>query len=143
MRPKFKLLKKLLVLVMLVLLANFFVLPFTCHDRNGIDKSKVKTAKVQIKMLKGYLMTLRLDMGRLPTTEEGLALLKNPPNAENLKQFWRGPYLEEDLPLDPWHNSYQYSVPEDEYDFALYSLGADGKPGGLDYDADIGYLPSQ
>ena len=135
----FTLLEMLVVLVIIGMLAGL-VGP---RLLGNIDEAKVKTAKTQMKMIKGAVITLRLDMGRIPTTEEGLALLKNPPNAENLKQFWRGPYLEEDLPLDPWHNSYQYSVPEDEYDFALYSLGADGKPGGLDYDADIGYLPSQ
>ncbi len=134
----FTLLEMLVVLVIIGLLAGL-VGP---QIFGNVDKAKVETAKIQIKTLKGTLQTLRLDIGQIPTNEEGLALLKNPPTDENLKQFWKGPYLEEDLPLDPWHNSYQYSVPgANNRPFALYSLGADGKLGGSDYDADLGYLP--
>jgi len=108
----------------------------------NIDGAKVTTAETQIEMIKGAVMALSLHMERVPTNEEGLALLKIPPIDENLKQFWKGPYLEKDLPLDPWNNSYQYSIPgADNRKFALYSLGADGKLGGSEYDADLGYLP--
>jgi general secretion pathway protein G len=107
-----------------------------------VDKSKVETAQVQIKMIKGALETLRLDTGRFPDTEEGLSLLFHPPQNERLRQLWHGPYLDEDVPLDPWGNPYQYQIPgRDGRPFALYSLGADGKPGGEGIDADIGYLP--
>lgn len=134
----FTLLEMLVVLVIIGMLAGL-VGP---RLLGNIDEAKVKTAKTQIKMIKGAVITLRLDMGRIPTTEEGLALLKNPPDNENLKPFWKGPYLEDNLPLDPWNYPYQYSVPGmDHHPFALYSLGADGKPGGSEYDADIGYLP--
>ncbi|MFK5970073.1 MAG: type II secretion system major pseudopilin GspG [Candidatus Marithrix sp.] len=134
----FTLLEMLVVLVIIGMLAGL-VGP---ELLGNVDGAKVKTAEAQIKMLKGAVITLRLDIGRVPTNEEGLALLKMPPIDENLKQFWKGPYLEEDLPLDPWHNSYQYSIPgADNRSFALYSLGADGKLGGSDYDTDLGYLP--
>ena len=134
----FTLLEMLVVLVIIGLLAGL-VGP---QIFGTTDSAKVQTAKVQIKQLKGALQTLRLDMGRIPTKEEGLALLRNPPAEENLKPFWKGPYLEEAIPLDPWHHPYQYSVPGTEgHPFALYSFGADGQPGGADYNTDLGYLP--
>jgi len=108
-----------------------------------VDDSKIKTAKVQVKMVKGALETLRLDIGHFPTAQEGLQLLYFPPADERLRALWRGPYLDEQLPLDPWGSPYQYSLPgSDGQPFALYSYGADGKPGGQDNDADIGFLPS-
>lgn len=107
-----------------------------------VDASKVQTAQTQVKMLKGTLEALRLDIGRFPTEAEGLAILNTPPADEKLKTRWRGPYLDEQLPQDPWGNPYQYSLPgASGQPFALYSLGADGKRGGENFDADVGYLP--
>ncbi len=134
----FTLIEMLVVLVIIGLLAGL-VGPklFT-----KVDSSKVQTAQAQIKMLKGSLETLRLDLGRFPTEAEGLALLNTPPADEKLRARWRGPYLDEDLPNDPWGNAYLYSVPgANGQPFALYSLGADGKRGGEGFDADVGYLP--
>lgn len=134
----FTLLEMLVVLVIIGLLAGL-VGPklFT-----RVDTSKVQTAQAQIKILKGALETLRLDTGRFPVEEEGLALLNSAPAEPGLRARWRGPYLDDKLPLDPWGNPYRYSVPgADNQPFALYSLGADGKRGGDGVDADIGYLP--
>lgn len=134
----FTLIEMLVVLVIIGLLAGL-VGPklFT-----KVDSSKVQTAQTQIKMLKGTLETLRLDIGRFPTEAEGLALLSTPPADEKIKSRWHGPYLDEELPLDPWGNPYQYGVPgANSQPFALYSLGADGQLGGEEYDADLGYLP--
>lgn len=107
-----------------------------------VDTSKVQTADVQIKMIKGALETFRLDVGRLPTPAEGLQALNQPPSEERAKARWRGPYLDQDVPRDPWDNPYIYSLPgTNNQPFALYSQGADGKPGGEGTDADIGFLP--
>lgn len=107
-----------------------------------VDDSKIRTAKVQVKMIKGALETMRMDIGRFPSQEEGLSLLVRPPADERLQLLWRGPYLDEDIPLDPWGNPYQYSLPGPKMQpFALYSYGADGRPGGEGIDADIGYVP--
>lgn len=107
-----------------------------------VDSSKVKTAEVQLKMFKGSLETFRLDVGRFPTQAEGLLVLTQAPTEERARARWRGPYLDQDLPLDPWSNPYQYSVPgANGQPFALYSLGGDGKRGGENTDADIGVLP--
>jgi len=134
----FTLLEMLVVLVIIGMLAGL-VGPklFT-----KVDSSKQQTAQTQVKMFRGSLETLRLDINRFPTAEEGLALLNTPPTDEKTKARWRGPYLDDKLPLDPWGNPYQYSIPgADGQPFALYSLGADGKRGGEGIDADIGFLP--
>src|SRR3546814_2641599 len=67
-----------------------------------------------------------------------LAVLYTPPTDERARARWRGPYLDEAVPADPWGTPYQYSTPGREgLPFAIYSLGADGKPGGEGNDADI------
>ena len=107
-----------------------------------VDSSKVKTAEVQIKMFRGSLETFRLDVGRFPTQAEGMLVLNRAPSEEAARTRWRGPYLDQDVPLDPWSNPYLYSLPgASGQPFALYSLGADGKRGGESTDADIGVLP--
>lgn len=107
-----------------------------------VDSSKIKTAEVQIKMFKGSVETFRLDVGRFPTQAEGLLVLNQPPTDEFARARWRGPYLDQDIPLDPWGTPYIYSLPgAGGQPFALYSLGGDGKRGGEGTDADIGVLP--
>ena len=104
------------------------------------DKAKVQTAETQIKMLRGALQTMRLDISRWPSEAEGLSLLTTRPGDAEAARGWAGPYLDEAVQQDPWGQPYQYS-PQSSGDnpFSLYSLGADGKPGGEGQDADIGY----
>ena len=106
------------------------------------DKAKVQTAETQIKMLRGALQTMRLDISRWPSEAEGLSLLTTRPGDAEAARGWAGPYLDEAVPQDPWGQPYQYS-PQSSGDnpFSLYSLGADGKPGGEGQDADLGHLP--
>jgi len=136
----FSLLELLVVMVILGLLVGL-VGPrlFT-----KVDQSRSQAAAAQIKMLRGAVETLRLDLRRIPTEEEGLALLSRAPANEGEAKSWRGPYLDDKLPLDPWGNTYRYAVPgADGQPYALYSLGADGKMGGTGDDADIGILPAK
>ncbi|OUD15649.1 type II secretion system major pseudopilin GspG [Thioflexithrix psekupsensis] len=137
----FTLLEMLVVLVIIGLLAGL-VGP---RILGAGDKAKISTANVQVKMLRGALQTLSLDIGRFPTEEEGLSLLIQPPTDEAIKPFWRGPYLEEaNIPLDPWNRPYQYSpTGGSTQPFVLYSFGADGKSGGSDENTDIGLLPAR
>jgi general secretion pathway protein G len=108
------------------------------------DKAKVQTAETQVKMLKGALETMRLDLSRYPTTEEGLALLNNAPADSAAAGRWRGPYLDEAVPNDPWDRPYVYRGERSaSQGFTLYSLGADGQPGGEGLDADVGYVPAR
>lgn len=128
----FTMIELLVVLVILGLLAGLVGPQFF----GKVDSSKVRTAETQIKMLKMALQTYRLDVGSYPTSLEALSIA---PAAD--KNYWDGPYLEEDLPLDPWNNPYNYkkdgSAPQGFY---LYSYGADGQSGGEDINADIGYV---
>ncbi len=134
----FTLLEILVVLVIIGLLAGL-VGPRLLSQ---VDRGKVTTADAQVKMLKTALETMRLDLGRFPTADEGLQLLVTPPADPALKVKWVGPYLDGKLPLDPWGNPYQYSLPgRDGVPFALYSYGGDGKPGASGVGAGIGYLP--
>lgn len=100
-----------------------------------IGSSKVKTAKIQIESISAALQLYRIDMGRYPTTSEGLrALIERSANAPG----WNGPYLvKRGVPRDPWGNEYQYRSPGQNGDFDIISLGADKQPGGTGENADI------
>ena len=135
----FTLLEMLVVLVIIGLLAGL-VGP---RLFSKVDQSKVTTAQTQVKILRGAVENLRMDMGRYPTVEEGLALLNKVPSDPALAARWRGPYLDDAVPLDPWGHPYQYAVPgENGHGFALYSFGADGKRGGEGDSRDLGVLPA-
>jgi len=136
----FTLLEMLVVLVIIGLLAGL-VGP---RLFSKVDQSKVTTAQVQVKMMRSSIESLRLDIGRYPTADEGIGLLSKPPTDAALASRWRGPYLDDALPLDPWGNAYQYVLPgADGQGFALFSLGSDGKRGGEGDARDIGSLPAQ
>ena len=136
----FTLLEMLVVLVIIGLIASL-VGP---RLFSRVDSSKVQVAETQTRLLRGAVETFRLEVGRIPTESEGLDVLYKAPSDERSRARWRGPYLDEQVPADPWGTPYQYSIPgRDGLPFALYSLGADGKPGGEGNDADIGFLPGQ
>lgn len=126
----FTLLELLVVLVILGLLASL-VAP---RLLGNVSKSEVKVARAQISALETALESYRLDVGRYPTTEQGLAALEKVPGEE---PKWAGPYLKKSLPRDPWGNPYVYRSPGERTDFDLLSLGRDGRPGGTAEDADI------
>lgn len=103
------------------------------------DVAKVQTAETQIQMMRSAINLFYLDVGRLPTTEEGLAALVRQPSTA---KFWQGPYLDDEVPLDPWQNPYQYQNTKSGIsEFSLFSLGADGVRGGENLNADVGLLP--
>lgn len=131
----FTLLEMLVVLVIIGLVAGL-VGP---RLFSKVDSSKVQTAGVQIKLLQGAVETMRMDIGIYPPTEQGLQMLVSPPDDPRLRERWKGPYLDADVPLDPWGNAYVYRLPGDGgRAFAIISLGADGQPGGEGNDADLG-----
>jgi general secretion pathway protein G len=100
-----------------------------------LGSAKTDTAAIQVERLGGVLDLYRIELGRYPSTQEGLqALVDRPPQAE----AWNGPYLKNrDSLVDPWGRTYLYRVPGQHGEYDLYSLGADGKEGGEGEDRDI------
>ncbi len=126
----FSLIELIVVLVILGLLAT--VVGPRVMDRLGKGKSEI--AKLQIDQLEGALGLFRFDVGRYPTTNEGLHGLIETAGVQN----WSGPYLDKrTLPKDPWGREYQYRAPGQYGDFDLWSWGADGTQGGEDDNADV------
>lgn len=126
----FTLLELLIVLVILGLLIGYVAPNYFKQE----DKSRVKAARAQIKSLEDALDQYRLDVGRYPSTEQGLAALNAQPSGE---ARWNGPYLKKAVPEDPWGNAYQYRSPGEHGEVDLSSFGKDGQPGGTDLATDI------
>ena len=127
----FTLLELLVVIVIIGLLAAYVGPKYFSQ----LGKSEVTIAKAQIEAFEKSLDTYRLDVGRYPTTEEGLAALLAAPATAGAK--WNGPYLKKALPPDPWGHAFQYRAPGTKGEFEILSLGRDGQPGGSGEDADI------
>jgi general secretion pathway protein G len=123
---------ELLVVVLIIGLLTGIVAP---RFLNQIGRSEVTTARAQLDAFDKALQAFRIDMGRFPTSDEGLqALVAAPGNDPR----WRGPYLKDDVPKDPWGMPYEYRYPSARgKDFDLLSLGRDRAPGGSGDDADI------
>ena len=121
----FTLIELIVVLVILVLLAAV-VAPKVF---NKLAKGKDQIAKIQITEIEGAIQLFSFDMGRNPTTAEGLeSLVRNPGNNDS----WKGPYLAKALPQDPWGRPYAYRCPGNNGDYDLLSFGADGTEGNED-----------
>lgn len=126
----FTLIELLVVVIILGLLAALVGPRFFAR----VAQSKQAAARVQIELLGTALDQFKLDVGRYPTTQEGLqALQANPGNVPG----WDGPYLKKDVPRDPWGNPYQYKSPGDHGEYDLWSYGSDSAPGGEGEAADV------
>jgi general secretion pathway protein G len=127
----FTLLELLVVMVIIGLLASY-VGPRYFEQ---VGKSETKTARAQIDAFGKALDTYRLEVGHYPTTEQGLQALIEKPASETK---WGGPYLQKQVPTDPWGLAYQYKSPGDNNrDYDIVSLGKDGQRGGEGDAADI------
>lgn len=128
----FTLLELLVVIVIIGLLAAYVGPRYFAQ----LGKSERKAAQAQIESLAKALDTYRLDTGSYPTTEQGLgALTLRPADASK----WDGPYLQKQVPADPWGRAYVYRMPGQEDEFDLLSYGKDGQPGGEGDAADVVY----
>jgi general secretion pathway protein G len=126
----FTLIELLIVMVIISLLAALVAPRFFGQEK----KAKQRGTKGQIALLESAVDTYRLDIGRYPTTEQGLEALRERPDGIDK---WDGPYLRKELPQDPWGNRYVYESPSEHGDYAIMSYGVDGKPGGEEMDMDI------
>ena len=131
----FTLIEIMVVVVIIGLLAAVVVPQFL----SKVDDARVSKSKQDIQAIETALTMYKLDNYTFPTTDMGLKALVQRPDPTVAKNWRPGGYLQH-LNKDPWKNDYQYVNPgthgAGEYD--LYSLGADGQPGGEDYKADIG-----
>lgn len=100
-----------------------------------LSSSRTKAASLQLSSFKSSLDLYYIDVGRYPSKSEGLkALVDKPPGVDG----WNGPYLQQQtVPLDPWGNAYQYSVPGTKGPYRILTYGANGTTGGTGADADI------
>lgn len=124
---------ELLVVVLIIGLLTGIVAP---RFMSQINRSENTAAKAQIDALDKALQAFRIDLGRFPTDAEGLRVLVEAPANE---PRWRGPYLKDKVPLDPWGSPYQYRAQSSRgKDFDLISFGRDKNAGGSGDDSDIG-----
>jgi general secretion pathway protein G len=130
----FTLIEIMVVVVIMGVLAALVVPKLL--SRTG--ESKIAAARVDIATIMQSLKLYKLDNTRYPTTEQGLQALLTRPTSGPAANGWKeGGYLEK-MPKDPWGFSYQYLSPGVKGEVDVFSLGADGQPGGTGDDADIG-----
>ena len=123
----FTLVEMLLVLVILAALAAIVVPRFSGRS----EQAKITAAQTQIASFETALDSFEVDNGYYPKGADGLQdLIDKPSNVTD----WRGPYLKQDIPLDPWGNEYIYECPGkyNEAGYDLMSVGPDGREGGGD-----------
>jgi general secretion pathway protein G len=129
----FTLLELLIVIAIIGMLAAYVGPKYFSQ----LGRSEQTVARSQMQGLAKALAAYRVDVGAFPSTAEGLqALITRPAQAGR----WRGPYLERQLPADPWGQPFQYRTSASHADdFELWSLGKDGLPGGDGDAADLSY----
>jgi len=130
----FTLIEIMVVVIIIGLLAAVIVPQVV----SKVDEAKVTKAKSDVQTLETALTMYRLDNSKYPTTDQGLQALVTQPTDPSIRHWRQGGYIPH-LSKDPWGNDYQYASPgTHNKDYDLYSLGADGQPGGDGIDADIG-----
>ena len=130
----FTLIEIMVVIVILGVLAALVVPKIMSRP----DEARIVAARQDISSIMQALKLYRLDNGRYPTTEQGLAALVSKPTTEPVPNNWKGGGYQEKLPKDPWGHPYQYLNPGVRGEIDVFSLAADGQAGGSGNDADIG-----
>jgi len=131
---------EILVVIILIAVIGSVVAPNVFRH---VASAKITTAEAQLRALEAALDAYRLDVGRYPSTDDGLSALEQRPADPTGSANWRGPYLRQAVPTDPWGARYQYRSPSPEggIGYDLFSFGADGNPGGEGDDSDISVRP--
>lgn len=117
----FTLIELLVVIVIIAVLAAVIVPQYFAR----VDDAKRAKAHDDIATLSKLIQTYRMDTGQFPTNDEGLAVLEADPGVNG----WKGPYVTNGIPLDPWSNEYVYQSNGDD-SFLIVSFGSDGSEGG-------------
>jgi general secretion pathway protein G len=133
-RPEgFTLIEVMVVVVILGLLAAIIVPKVMSRP----DEARVVAAKADISAITQALKLYRLDNTLYPSTEQGLQALVQRPTTQPTPANWKqGGYLDR-VPKDPWGREYQYLNPGVRAEIDVYSLGADGQPGGEGNNGDV------
>jgi general secretion pathway protein G len=122
------------MLVVVTIIALFAALVAPRMLRRS-DTARITAARAQINSFMTALGAYKLDTGLFPTTEQGLQALRVKPQGVNQ---WEGPYLPQEIPVDPWTRPYVYKYPGEHGDEPdIISYGADGQPGGEGINGDI------
>lgn len=130
----FTLVELMVVIVIIGLLTTIVVL----NVFPAQDKARIGKAEADVSLLDQAVEMYRLDNLVYPSTTDGLQALLTPPSTlAQPARYRQGGYIKK-LPDDPWGNPYHYLSPGKHGPFDIYSLGADGRPGGEGSDADIG-----
>ena len=131
----FTLIELMVVIVILGILVSFIAPRLMGRP----DEAKQVKARIQMESIETAIKLYKLDNGMYPTTEQGLQALVEQPQTGTLPRKWRkGGYLEKGkVPKDPWGNEYIYLSPGASGDYDIISYGADGVPGGEEFDKDI------
>lgn len=144
-RPKTRKLRRseagfsLIEIMVAVLIMGILATVVTISVIGYVDDARKQTARLNIDNFTQALEFYRVDVGSYPTTDMGLeALVERPSSLPDTARYRQGGYLGKPvLPKDPWGNDYVYVFPGENGAFDIYSMGADGRPGGEDNDADI------
>jgi general secretion pathway protein G len=103
-----------------------------------IERARIAACRNQIETFRLSLQSYLLDCGAYPSQSQGLMALWEKPILSPVPPLWNGPYIDRQLPKDPWGNDYVYKNPGDKsLPFTIISYGADGKEGGEGANADI------
>jgi general secretion pathway protein G len=128
----FSLIEIMVVVVILGILASIVVPKIISRP----DEARIVKAKQDVLSIQNALDLYKLDNGVYPSTDQGLMALVEKPSSNPTPQDWK-PYLKS-LPKDPWGREYLYLNPGQHSDVDVYTLGAEGQPGGTGIDAEIG-----
>ena len=126
-RKGFTLMEVLLVLAILVILGSMVTLYFS-RIQGGAN---ARAARAQISMIENAMRVYRLDVGSYPSSQDGISALYTVPSNISNPAKWNGPYLEKQLPADPWDQPYLYAN-EGADTVRIWSVGPDGQDGSAD-----------
>ena len=127
----------ILEIVIVVMIIGILAAAIGPNLIGNVDKAQINRAKPDLRSIDTALKMYRLDNFTYPTSEQGLEALVTAPNDPNLTNYQDGGYLPKP-PVDPWNRPYQYLNPGQNGDVDVFTLGADGRPGGEGTNADIG-----
>ena len=128
----FSLIEIMVVVVILGILASIVVPKIMSRP----DEARIVKAKQDVLAIQNALDLYKLDNGVYPSTDQGLMALVVKPSSNPIPRDWK-PYIKS-LPKDPWGREYLYLNPGQHGEIDIFTMGAEGQPGGTGINAEIG-----